>query len=62
MVASYLIKGVTSTRNYGIWIEFNLSKAQFLGGMEMGLLPLAVTWVIMSSNLYAEVHPPHTRE
>lgn len=36
MVASYLIKAVTLTRNYGIQVEFNISEAQYLGGMEMG--------------------------
>ena len=36
MVASYLIKAVTLTRDYGIEIEFNVSEAQYLGGMEMG--------------------------
>ena len=36
MVASYLIKTVTLTRDYGIQIEFNVSEAQYLGGMEMG--------------------------
>ena len=36
MVASYLIKAVTLTRDYGIQIEFNVSEAQYLGEMEMG--------------------------
>ena len=36
MVASYLIKAVTLTWDYGIRIEFNMSEAQYLGGMEMG--------------------------
>ena len=36
MVASYLIKAVTLTRNYGIQVEFNISEAQYLGGIEMG--------------------------
>lgn len=36
MVAAYVIKAVTLTRNYGIEIEFNISEAQYLGGMEMG--------------------------
>ena len=36
MVASYLVKAVTLTRNYGIQVEFNISEAQYLGGMEMG--------------------------
>lgn len=31
-----MIKAVTLTRNYGIQIEFNISEAQFLNGMEMG--------------------------
>ena len=38
----------------GIQTEFNVSEAQSPGGMEMGQLPLAVTWVIMGSNAYAE--------
>ncbi len=36
MVASYVMKAVTLTRNYGIQIEFNISEAQYLGGMDMG--------------------------
>ena len=36
MIASYVIKAVTLTRNYGIQIEFNISEAQYLSGMEMG--------------------------
>lgn len=36
MIASYLIKAVTLTRDYGIEVEFNVSEAQYLGGMEMG--------------------------
>lgn len=36
MVASYIIKAVTLTRDYGIQIEFNISEAQYLSGMEMG--------------------------
>lgn len=36
VIASQLIKAVTLTRNYGIQIEFNISEAQFLNGMEMG--------------------------
>lgn len=36
MVVSYLIKAVTLTRDYGIQVEFNLSEAQYLNGMEMG--------------------------
>lgn len=35
MVASYLIKAVTVNRNYGIRIDFNISEAQYLSGMEM---------------------------
>ena len=35
MIASYLIKAVTLTRDYGIQVEFNMSEAQYLGGMEM---------------------------
>lgn len=35
MIASYIIKAVTLTRDYGIQIEFNISEAQYLGGMEM---------------------------
>ncbi len=35
MVASYIIKAVTLTRKYGIQVEFNISEAQYLGGMEM---------------------------
>ena len=36
VIASQLIKAVTLTRNYGIQIEFSISEAQFLNGMEMG--------------------------
>lgn len=36
VIASQLIKAVTLTRNYGIQIEFNISEAQFLNGMELG--------------------------
>ncbi len=35
VIAGYLIKAVTLTRDYGIQIEFNISEAQYLGGMEM---------------------------
>lgn len=35
VIASQLIKAVTLSRNYGIQIEFNISEAQFLNGMEM---------------------------
>ena len=36
MVASYVMKAVTLTRDYGIQIEFNISEAQYLGGRDMG--------------------------
>ena len=36
MIASYLIKAVSLTQDYGIQVEFNVSEAQYLGGMEMG--------------------------
>ena len=36
VIASQMIKAVTLTRNYGIQIEFRMSEAQFLNGMEMG--------------------------
>lgn len=35
MVASYIIKAVTLTRDYGIQVEFNITEAQYLNGMEM---------------------------
>lgn len=35
MVASYIVKAVTLTRDYGIQVEFNISEAQYLSGMEM---------------------------
>lgn len=35
VIASYLIKAVTLTRDYGINVEFNISEAQYLSGMEM---------------------------
>jgi site-specific DNA recombinase len=35
MIASYMIKAVTLTRDYGIKIELNISEAQYLNGMEM---------------------------
>ena len=35
MVASYLIKAVTISQNYGIRIDFNITEAQYLSGMEM---------------------------
>jgi len=34
-VASYLIKAVTISQNYGIRIDFNITEAQYLSGMEM---------------------------
>lgn len=36
MVASYVMRAVTLTRDYGIQIEFNIFEAQYLGGMDMG--------------------------
>lgn len=36
IVASYIMKAVTLTRDYGTQIEFNISEAQYLNGMEMG--------------------------
>ena len=36
VIASYLIKAVTLTRGYGIQVDFNISEAQFLNGLEMG--------------------------
>lgn len=35
MIAAYIIKAVTLTRNYGIQVEFNISEAQYLSGMSM---------------------------
>jgi Site-specific recombinases, DNA invertase Pin homologs len=35
VIAGYLVKAVTLTRDYGIQIEFNISEAQYLSGMEM---------------------------
>ncbi len=35
MIASYMIKAATLTRGYGIQVEFNISEAQYLGGLEM---------------------------
>ena len=35
MVVSQIIKAVTITRNYGIQVDFNISEAQYLSGMEM---------------------------
>ena len=36
MIASYVMKAITLTCDYGIQIEFNISEAQYLSGMEMG--------------------------
>ena len=36
MVASYHIETVPLSRDYGVRIEFNMSEAQYLGGMEIG--------------------------
>ena len=36
MIAAQIVKAVTLTRGYGIEVEFNISEAQYLGGMEMG--------------------------
>lgn len=35
MIASYIVKAVTLTRNYGIQVEFNISEPQYQSGMEM---------------------------
>ena len=35
IIASHIIKAVTLSRDYDIKIEFNISEAQYLGGMEM---------------------------
>ncbi len=35
VVASYIIKAVTLTRDYGIQVEFNISEAQYLNGMQL---------------------------
>ncbi len=35
MIASYLIKAVTVSRDYGIQIDFNISEAEYLDGMTM---------------------------
>lgn len=35
MIASYIVKAVTLSRGYDIQIELNISKAQYLNGMEM---------------------------
>ncbi len=34
-VAAHIIKAVTLTRDYGIQVEFNISEAQYLSGMDM---------------------------
>lgn len=36
VVTANLIKAVTITRNYGIQVEFRISEAQYLSGLEMG--------------------------
>lgn len=35
LIASHLIRAVTLTRGYGIQIDFNISEAQYLNGMEL---------------------------
>ena len=35
IIASHIIKAVTLSRNYDIQIDFNISEAQYLSGMEM---------------------------
>ncbi len=35
MIASYVFKAVTISRDYKLQIEFNISEAQYLSGMEM---------------------------
>ena len=35
LIVSHLIKAVTLTRGYGIQIDFNISEAQYLNGMEL---------------------------
>ena len=35
MISSYMIKAVTLSRDYQVQIEFNISEAQYLSGMEM---------------------------
>lgn len=37
VIASYILRAVTVSRNYDIKVEFNISEAQYLGGMEMNL-------------------------
>ena len=36
MICSYVIKAVTLSRDYKMQVEFNISEAQYLSGMEMG--------------------------
>lgn len=36
MIASYIFKDVTISRDYKLQIKFNISEAQYLSGMEMG--------------------------
>ena len=36
MICSYMIKAVTLSRDYQMKVEFNISEAQYLSGMEMG--------------------------
>lgn len=36
VIAGYIIKGVTLSRDYNLKIEFNISEAQYLSGMELG--------------------------
>lgn len=36
MIASYMIKAVTISRDYKLQIDFNISEAQYLNGMSMG--------------------------
>lgn len=35
VVASYIIKAVTLSRDYNIKVEFNITEAQYLSGMDM---------------------------
>ena len=35
VIASYIVKAVTVARNYDIQIDFNITEAQYLSGMEM---------------------------
>ena len=36
MICYYMIKAVTLSRDYQMQVEFNISEAQYLSGMEMG--------------------------